>query len=329
LTSNADEIQADAPVRLVNFQVGSKVEHFVQAVQERSSYSSLFVKFDFFREVYLNVDADAYGAIGLGFLLRANFYMSIIRESALDVHLEGKYESASKVVYQNDKLQLWRKVTTDVTIDGQSFQQVEEAYVGALEAMPTSQQLKQYSIDYLNTYLVPNGPESEPDSRTPFINDVKFSEMFQVQMKNEKVDKNGICVSFTVGSDTYAESKDKINVWIRFRHDKSDKIYAFHGNNAFGPFPNKGQTYTKCDFANEYVSSLEIEDVVVQAAGTDGVEVAAGSFHVRINGAETYFWLYNYGHAVDSQWWLDGDKATSNSNVCEVSLKCLLDKVDK
>jgi hypothetical protein len=317
------DLQSTSGGNLAQMTVGIDVEHFLQAVAEKTTYQRTYVKFHLFNEMYVNVDTSASAKVGLGFLARANFYMSAVAQSATEVDLEGEYESSTKVVYQN-KNQIWRKVTTYMSIDGESLNQEIYEYVGVTEG--TSVDLTKMSKEYLNTYLVPNNAETS----TPYIDDVKHSEHFDVEMKMEQIDSNGICLHVTTGTGGSCESSDPVQAQIRL--EKSEYLYDFKMTG----LTSRGSTRIFCSDANKFVPSLQISDVKIHHWHDkyDDWCCAAGGFKVAINGKWTTWYLEDESYDHRTHFWTSGDSINGDlqpigKDACIANLWCTLKSPDQ
>jgi len=73
---------------------------------------------------------------------------------ATDEEVEEEYESSSEIEYQGGRFQVWRKVESDLIIDGQSISEVETQYVLDFETAPTSTELFDLAKDYLKLFIL-------------------------------------------------------------------------------------------------------------------------------------------------------------------------------
>jgi hypothetical protein len=163
----------------------------------------------------------------------------------------------------------------------------------------------------------------------------KWNEYYEANKIPSKIDEKGICLSLQVANEPgWASSGSPMNVFITFKDGANHgSVLEFKGSKAFKGFNHRGGLTTQCEFAKEDLPSLEIESVVVQAAGGDGLMVAADGFKININGdISTWYLKEKHGSnpspdnsGVNSKWSIDGNgDGIADYNACLNSMKCEL-----
>ena len=143
---------------LVDFSYNVKVEYLAKSLKSAFGFVQVYSRDANFQHNYNSFDIETTASFkGFGVRTSIGFAMDTVSDSAMYKSNTGQRTSIDKIVYQDNRVQIWRNVAITMKINGQSLTQEQESYVYDTENTPSPSELQMMAKKYLENYLIPPG----------------------------------------------------------------------------------------------------------------------------------------------------------------------------
>jgi len=138
--NEAQSTSASIEVSVGGAGAGASFEHNTQSAEEQSAAD--------------RQEAEESASNAMKFATELNKQLRESNSWATDEELEEEYESVSTREYQDGRFQVWRRVETDLNIDGQSISEIKTEYVKDYDTAPTPTDLFNEAKDHLRRFIL-------------------------------------------------------------------------------------------------------------------------------------------------------------------------------